>query len=134
MLGAAGSSAAGTVRPGADGGGQRWRRSALAWSCFGFLAGTLFWSATGHGPALTGAVPGLAPNQTGSLAAAASAKPSDRLPAFSHGQTAAVRANCVALVLDRITQQTRRDPCPPGGPELQFAESSGRQDRLPPLE
>lgn len=133
MLGTAGSAAAGSMLPGAAG-GQRRYWSALTWSCLGFAAGTLFWSATGGDSTMRTIVPVLTPEQTGSITIS-SAKPADRLPAFmSNPSGKAVRTNCVALVLDRATQEIRPDPCPPGGPELQFAGSSGRQDRLPPLE
>lgn len=134
-LGAAASSTAGLPQPAAVGGSKRRPRSAIAWSCLGFAVGTLFWSATGYAPSLRYAMPGSAPDHTGSVLATAPAKPSDRLPAFpSSRPEEPVRANCVALVLDRMSQQTRPDHCPVDDTQLQFAHSSGRQDRLRPLE
>ena len=135
MLGAAYSTEAGTTGLGTAADGLRRRRSALVWGCLGFVLGTMFWSATGHGPTLSAVMPGLAPDQTGSITTAAPAKPSDRLPAYPSSQAVETgRANCVTLVLDRISQQTREDACPAGAPELRFADSAGRQDRLRPLE
>lgn len=135
MLGAAYSTEAGTTGLGTAADGLRRRRSALVWGCLGFVLGTMFWSATGHGPTLSAVMPGLAPDQTGSITTAAPAKPSDRLPVVPSSRTAeAGYENCVALVLDRITRQTRQDECPTSAPELRFAESPGRQDRLGPLE
>ncbi len=109
------------------------RRSAVVWSLFGFVAATLFWNATGFGPSLSVVARGLAPEHTGSIAKAP--KPADRLPLFARsGDGVPVQSNCTALVLDRTIQHTRPGDCLTDVPPLEYAHSTGRQDRLRPLE
>ncbi|MCL4767369.1 MAG: hypothetical protein KJZ80_14165 [Hyphomicrobiaceae bacterium] len=104
------------------------RRSAAAWSGFGFVAGTLFWSALGTGPGLSLALLGpAAPEQTSAITAPG--KLPERLPATAAPGSAA-GSSCIALVLDRAVRQIRTDPCP--AEVLVRAQNAGRQDRLRP--
>lgn len=106
------------------------RRAAITWGLVGFAFATILWSATGHGPGLGVLARGVAPEHTGSLAID-SPKLADRLPGFSvSDRDTVVESNCTALVLDRVVQHTRTADCLANGPEFEFAESDGRQDRL----
>jgi hypothetical protein len=105
------------------------RSRAVVWAAVGFVAGTLFWSATGLDPnprvlALT-----FAPEHTSSIQTVAAAKPADRVPA-SLSAASNIWPHCATLVLDRVVKQTRLHPCTADDPPLKFAVSAGRQDRL----
>ncbi len=106
------------------------RRTAVTWSIVGFAIATIFWSVTGYAPGLGVLARGAAPERTGSITTAPE-KLADRVPALTRSESGRmVRTNCTALVLDRADQLTRPADCLADAPELEYAETNGRQDRL----
>lgn len=109
------------------------RRWAVIWGAFGFVIGTLFWSAAGFGPSPRVFALALGPEHTSSIPADVASKPADRVPA-AVARVGDAEINCTALLLDRAVQQTRLGHCSTDDPPLRYAESAGRQDRLGALE
>lgn len=106
------------------------RRTAITWSVVGFALATIFWSLAGYGPGLGVLARGAAPEYTASITTAPQ-KLADRLPAVTRSDSGRlVKTNCTALVLDRADQLTRPADCLADAPELEYAGTSGRQDRL----
>ena len=109
------------------------RRSALVWSGLGFAAGSLFWNVVSP-EADFARIFGLttsAPEYTASIPLLE--KLPHRLPAMSlNGVGDGAEANCIELILDRVTRETRPANCTADSALLELAESSARQDRLVP--